>query len=253
MKNVVFITGSSSGLGRDISLFLSKKGFVVYGGSRRETKIDGVKWLKLDITSDKSCKEAIYEIIKNEGKIDVLINNAGYSLSGPFEEFSSEDYLKILDTNAVGAFRLIKEIITHMRRSGGGRIINITSLSGLVTFPNFSIYSASKFAFQAFSESIRYELAKDRVYVTTIAPGAIYSEEKVKLPHKSARQKLWPLRLLLPFVRREEIAQKIYKIIKMDRPPVITVVGRDAKIVWVLNRLLPRALWDKLQKFIWSK
>ena len=229
MKEVVLVTGSSSGLGQEITLFLSKKDFVVYGGSRTETEIDGVKWLKLDITSDKSCKEAVHEIIKKEGKIDVLINNAGYALSGPFE------------------------ILVNMKSRGGGKIINITSLSGLVSFPNFSVYSASKFAFQAFSESIRYELLKDNINITVVAPGAIYSEEKVKLQHKSARQKLWPLRLLLPFVRGEKIVQKIYEIIKMDRPPVITVVGRDAKIIWVLNRLLPRALWDKLQKFIWSK
>ncbi|OGM13195.1 hypothetical protein A3D84_05315 [Candidatus Woesebacteria bacterium RIFCSPHIGHO2_02_FULL_42_20] len=253
MKEVVLVTGSSSGLGQEITLFLSKKDFVVYGGSRTETEIDGVKWLKLDITSDKSCKEAVHEIIKKEGKIDVLINNAGYALSGPFEKFSSYDYLKILDTNAVGAFRLIKEVLVNMKSRGGGKIINITSLSGLVSFPNFSVYSASKFAFQAFSESIRYELLKDNINITVVAPGAIYSEEKVKLQHKSARQKLWPLRLLLPFVRGEKIVQKIYEIIKMDRPPVITVVGRDAKIIWVLNRLLPRALWDKLQKFIWNK
>src|SRR3990172_109909 len=129
MKNVVFITGTSSGLGRELAIFLINQNFIVYGGSRRETEVDGLKWIKIDVTSDVSCKKAINEIVKKEGKIDVLINNAGYSLSGPFEEFSSEDYLKILDTNAVGAFRLIKEIITHMRRSGGGRIINKSLLS----------------------------------------------------------------------------------------------------------------------------
>lgn len=252
-KVVVLVTGTSSGLGKVIAHKLELKKYRVYWGSRE--KIAHPRQIKLDVTSDSDCDEAVRKIIKKEGRIDVLVNNAGYSLAGPTTDFSSEDFLKILDTNSVGPFRLIKRVVPYMRKRKSGRIINITSLNGFAALPNFGLYSSSKFALEALGQALRYELVGSGIWITNVAPGAILDEKKdvSKLPHKSAREKFWFLKILLPMITKEAVAQNVIDIIKSPNPPPRVVLGNDAKIVFLLQRYLPDFLWDRLMFFVWNR
>lgn len=256
MKKVVLITGAGSGLGRVIAEKLSSESsFVVYGGVRdQKPKNTLIRQVKLDITKDKDCSEVIRQIIQKEGRLDVLINNAGYSINGPTTDFGIEDFKKMLDTNTLGAFRLIKLVYPYMKGKGG-RIINITSLNGLVALPNFGLYDSSKFALEALGLSLRQELAKDNVWVTNVAPGAIASDvrEAAPLPHKPAREKFKILYFLMPMTTREKIAKEIIEIIENPRPPASVVIGNDAKITHFLQKILPSVVWDKLLFYVWSK
>jgi short-subunit dehydrogenase len=258
MKKIVLVTGASSALGKNIVEHLIEEGDVVYAGSRNVKKLSSNKKLhplKLDITSDTDVNKAIAKIISEQKRIDILINCAGETLAGPTEEFTSEDYIKLLEVNTVGSFRLMKAIIPYMKKQKSGSIISITSMSGLVSFPNFGLYSSSKFALEALSESFYYELKKYAINVTTIAPGAIYNPtiDISKMPHKPAREKFLILKVLLPMVTIEEITHTVLDTIKSKNPRSRIVLGRDAKLVHTMNRILPHHLWNLLMSYVWQK
>lgn len=265
MKKIVLVTGCSRGLGRLLAVNLSTQGFIVYAGVReaeakialdeewRKGKLD-IRAVKLEVTSDEDCQNAVKKIISEEGRLDVLINNASVSLAGRGEEASVRDYLNVLNVNSVGAFRLIKEVLPYMKNQKSGRIVNITSLNGRVALPNFSLYSSSKFALEALGLALRQELRKYGVYVTNIAPGAIANpkEESKKLPHKTLRERFWLANILMPMVTREEITKCVKSVILSSDPPAQIILGRDCQIATFLQRFLPQFLWDKLLSSIWK-
>lgn len=251
-RKVILITGASSGLGKVIARYLVLKGHIVYGTSRTSTKdeIDGLHCIRLDINSDTDSTNAINEIMQRESHIDVIINNAGITLAGPTLDYSAEDFKKILDTNVIGAFRLIKAAFSFPVKPR--LVINITSLNGFLSFPNFGLYSASKFAMEALGLALRYELAST-TKVVNVAPGAIYSESSKTMPHKSAREKLWILRWLMPFTYQEDIARVIDKLIRASSVPARVLIGRDAHIINMMQKILPFSLFDRIIFFIWRK
>lgn len=256
-KKIILITGANSGLGKTLAKELSKD-FVVYAGARNPGEVEegrNIKSIKLDITSEKDCKDAMEKVVENEERIDVLINNAGYALVGPTTDFKTEEFLKILDTNIVGAFRLIKYAVPYMKKQKGGRIINITSLNGIISLPNFGLYSSSKHGLHALGIALHYELQKYGIWVTNLAPGAIASEGKTtkSLPHKPAREKFRILSLLMPMLTRRDVAEKVRELIDSSHPPAQVIMGADARIVTFLKKILPSCLWDKLLFYIWSK
>lgn len=241
-------------------------GYRVYAGMRekyiKEFTANWIKYnkdihpIKLDITNDANCKNVINQIIKKEGHIDVLVNNAGYTIVGPAINSTSKEFLNILDTNTVGAFRLIKNILPHMISKKSGKIINITSLNGLLALPNFALYCASKFALEAFSLSLHYETAKHKVWITNLAPGAIESlvaKGINTMPHKPAREKFLILKLLMPFLTYKQITDKLKWIIEHKSPPAEVILGSDAVITTSLKRYLPNWVWEKLLLYIWSR
>lgn len=257
MEKIILVTGTSSGLGKAIAKELSL-GNIVYAGARNLGKVPagkGLKPIKLDITSELDCRNAVERIIKEEGRIDVLINNAGYGIVGPTTDFSSEDFLKILNTNPVGAFRLIKRVVPYMKKQKSGKIINITSLNGLISLPNFGLYSASKHGLHALGVALHYELRKYGIWVTNLAPGAIASYEKSSkaLPHKPAREKFKILKFLMPMVTRSSVADKVEKLIDSSNPPVEVIMGADARITTFLKRFLPSFAWEYLMSLVWNK
>lgn len=253
-RKIILVTGASRGLGRVMVEILETNGYTVYKGVRNIQE-GGGKVVKLDITNEQDCRDAVKQIIEKEGRIDVLINNAGYTIAGPTTGFEIKDYQQILNTNTIGAFRLIKEVVGQMRKQKYGRIINITSLNGLVALPNFGLYSSSKFALEALGLSLRYELAKDNVWVTNVAPGAIASgaKEGAPLPHKPAREKFKILYFLMPMLSQEKVAKEIASLIKNPFPPAEKILGADAKITVFLQRILPPLIWDRLMLYVWSK
>jgi NAD(P)-dependent dehydrogenase (short-subunit alcohol dehydrogenase family) len=183
-KTVAVVTGSSSGIGFETSLLLAKNGFFTYATMRnldnsnkfinlKQNEKLSLEVLRLDVTDDKSVKEAIEKIIYERGTIDVLVNNAGYALVGPLEELSIQEFKEQFETNVFGVVRVIKEILPIMRNQRHGIIVNISSVAGRIGFPLTSAYVSSKFALEGLSESMAYELEQFRIKVILIEPGVI--------------------------------------------------------------------------------
>jgi NAD(P)-dependent dehydrogenase (short-subunit alcohol dehydrogenase family) len=183
-KKVAIVTGSSSGIGFETSLLLARNGFLTYATMRNLDKYDrivGLKQkerlplevLKLDVTDDKSVNEAIEKVTNEQGRIDVLVNNAGYALVGPLEELSIQEFKEQFETNVFGVIRVTQSVLPIMRKQQHGTIINVSSIAGRIGFPLTSAYVSSKFALEGLSESIAYELEQFGIKVVLIEPGVI--------------------------------------------------------------------------------
>jgi len=183
-KVVAVVTGSSSGIGFETSLLLAKNGFFTYATMRdldKSSKIIDLKQkeklplevLKLDVTDDKSVKEAIEKIANEQGTVNVLVNNAGYALVGPLEELSIQEFKEQFETNVFGAIRVTQAVLPIMRKQRQGTIVNISSIAGRIGFPLTSAYVSSKFALEGLSESMAYEIDQFGITVILIEPGVI--------------------------------------------------------------------------------
>gem|GEM_PF-3272587 len=250
-KKVILITGGATGLGHVIAEELCRE-HTVYCTSRdvKQEQEGGIRYVRMDITSESDVREAISQIRNKEGSIDVIINNAGVTLSGPTLDFSAEDFKMLLDTNVVGGFRILKEVFRHNEKPE--RVINITSLNGFFSFPNFGIYSASKFASEALGLALRYELGAT-TQVVNVSPGALLAESQKKMPHKTAREKIKILNWLMPLTTKEDVARVIAKLVRAKRVPAQVRIGRDAFIIHTLQRCLPGFMFDKIVFFVWRK
>lgn len=177
---IILITGASSGIGYEAAKMLAQSGHKVYGAARRTERMEslrplGVMPLALDVTSDVSAKEVIDQIIAQEGRIDVLINNAGYGELGPLETTSLEDAQRQMDVNVLGLARMTKLVLPHMRKQNKGRIVNVASIAGRITFCYAGWYNASKYAVEALSDATRMEVKPYGIDVTIVEPGGVYS------------------------------------------------------------------------------
>lgn len=263
MAKVILVTGASGFLGQNLVKSLSGSGHIVYGGVRRQAEVETLNeaWsvlpgrpraIKLDLADDSDYGEAVKQIIESEGRLDVLVNNAAVTLCGPVETFSKSDFLNILEVNAVAPFQLIKEILPHMK-STGGKIINISSLNGLLALPNFSLYSSSKFALEGLGLALRQEFKRYGIWVTNIEPGAISKNSGAKLAHVPARQKFPLMAKFLPMLEAYEVVKAVERVTLDPHPPARLMLGRDTKIMTFLQRILPGILWDRLLSYIWLK
>ncbi len=181
MKNVILITGASAGMGKDFAKQLLADGNIVYGAARRVDKMAdikalGVKVLEMDVTDEASMVQGVESIIKTEGRLDVLINNAGFGSYGALEDVSMDDAKYQLEVNVFGAARLMQLVLPGMRKHKYGRIINISSIGGKVALPFGGWYHASKFALEALSDALRNEVKQFGIDVVVIEPGGIESE-----------------------------------------------------------------------------
>lgn len=173
MAKVVLITGGSSGIGKAIGEYLHAKDYVVYGTSRNPSAYATSLFslLPLDVTKPETIGTVISEIIQKEGRIDVLVNNAGVGITGPIEETPSEEIKKAFDTNFYGPLEVIKAVLPQMRKQQQGLIINITSIAGYMGLPYRGIYSATKAALEITTEAYRMELKPFGIQMTNVAPG----------------------------------------------------------------------------------
>jgi short-subunit dehydrogenase len=181
MKKVILITGASAGIGKDFAKYLLQDGHIVYGAARRVDKMEdirllGAKVLEMDVTDDAAMINGIDTIIKNEGRIDVLINNAGFGSYGAIEDVPISDARYQLEVNLFGAARLAQLVIPHMRKEHFGRIINISSIGGKLASMLGGWYHASKFALEGLSDSLRSEVEQFGIDVVVIEPGGVKSE-----------------------------------------------------------------------------
>lgn len=177
---IILITGASSGIGYEAARMLSQQGHKVYGAARRTERMDslrqfGVTPLSLDVTSDTSAQDAIDHIIQQEGRIDVLVNNAGYGELGPVETTSLEHAQRQLDVNVLGLARMTRLVLPYMRQQHSGRIVNVASIAGRLTFPFAGWYNASKYAVEALSDATRMEVKPYGIDVVIIEPGGVFS------------------------------------------------------------------------------
>ena len=183
-QQIALITGSSSGIGFETSLRLARNGIYTYASMRSISKSEGIlgyarkedlplKILRLDVTDEESISEAIDKIITEKSRIDIVVNNAGYSLLGPLEQLRINEIKEEFETNFFGIIKLIQSILPIMRKQRYGRIINISSLAGRIGFPFSSAYVSSKFALEGLVESLRYEVQPFGIKVVLIEPGVI--------------------------------------------------------------------------------
>ncbi len=180
-KPVALITGASSGMGRDFALRLLAEGYAVYGAARRvermaEIEAAGGVALAMDVTDDAAMTAVVERIMREQGRIDVLINNAGYGQYGALEDVPVEAGRRQMEVNLIGAARLTQLCLPHMRARRSGKIFNISSIGGKLALPLGGWYHASKFALEGFSDALRNEVRRFGIDVIVIEPGGIETE-----------------------------------------------------------------------------
>ncbi len=180
-KKVIMVTGASSGMGKDFALALLKKGHIVYGLARRVEKMQnlveaGGKAIAMDVTDEAQVKNAVAQILDEQGRIDVLINNAGYAVYGPVEEVPIDHARRQFEVNIFGLASLTQKVIPSMRERKSGRIINISSMGGKMYTPMGAWYHATKHALEGWSDCLRIELKPFGIDVVIIEPGGIATE-----------------------------------------------------------------------------
>lgn len=256
MTKVVFITGASSGIGRVTALFLAQQGYIVYAGTRDPAKfsitLDNLHVIALDLTDNQSIKVAINTIKKEQGRIDVLINNAGYALVSTVENATEEEMFNQYNINVFGIFRLCKAVSPLMRENNSGIIINISSFLGKVGLPLFTFYNSSKYAVEGITDSLRYELQPFNIRVHSIMPGFFntnFAKDNLVVnaptsnsnsPYKQLTDNLIPNILEQINQGNEPIAaaKLILKIIEDDKSPARVTVGDKAKKFIAMRREL---------------
>ncbi|MBI3191245.1 MAG: SDR family NAD(P)-dependent oxidoreductase, partial [Pedosphaera parvula] len=192
LKNqTALVTGASSGIGREIAQLLAQRGARVFGTARNPksaSPVPGVEIVRMDVTDDASVNEAIQEIVRKAGPIAVLVNNAGYGLTGALEETSVQEARDQFETNFFGVLRVTNAVLAGMRQAGYGRIVNISSVVGFIPAPFMGMYSASKHAVEGYTESLDHEVRQFGVRALLVQP--FYTKSNINQNEKSARTHL---------------------------------------------------------------
>ena len=259
MKRVIFITGASSGIGKATAEFLSEKGFKVYGTGRNPKRAKRpYSLLPMDVCDTESVRKAVEGILAEEGRIDVLINNAGMGITGPLEDTPTEEMKRVFDTNFFGPIEVMKAVLPGMRERKNGLIINITSIAGYMGLPFRGVYSATKGALELITESARMELKSFGVEDTNIAPGDFATNiasgrYHAPVQEDSAYKEIYQKSLDLMDSHVDQggdpvkMAKKIYEVIQSPAPDVHYKVGAFMqKFSIVLKRVLPSKWYEKL-------
>jgi len=256
-KTIALVTGASSGIGEATARRLHAAGYTVYGTSRR--KAPAAKWkfemLPLDVTSDQSVDSVVNEVIRREGRIDLLVNNAGFGVAPAGAEESSLDQAKaIFDTNFFGIVRMTRAVAPHMRRYGSGRIINIGSVLGFLPMPYGALYAATKHAVEGYSESLDHELRTRGIRVSVVEPaytktqfGAHLLEADSKLNEYGDVRGAVAKRLEQIMSTADEpsvVADVVLQAATSAHPKLRYTAGRLANRLHLLRRFTPAGLVD---------
>ena len=259
MSKVVLITGASSGLGRSIAEKLSNHNFIVYGTSRNPKEIDAkYKLLKFDITEYQDAETITDYLISKHGKIDILINNAGISITGPVESSEMDNLKNLFDTNFFGHINLIQNVVPHMRKNMSGLIINITSIAGYLGLPFQSIYCASKASLNLLGESLNMELKNFNVKIVNLAPGdykteiidnrrdSILDNNSPYNPEYSSFTKAITRGMSKKGNDPREIADMVFKIINSKNPKIHYLSGKFIQKLVTLKEFIPDMIFEKI-------
>ncbi len=258
MKNIL-ITGTSSGFGKATADYLTALGYNVVGTSRNPAAIQSNhKMIQLDVQDDQSVRMAVEKAIEIMGSIDVLVNNAGYAVSGPVEETTIEEAKDQIDTNFFGMVRMTQAVLPYMREQHKGLIINISSLGGLVGIPFQAFYCASKFAIEGFTEGLRIEVKPFGIHVANINPGDYKTEATANRKMISNLTEVYEERcnhILNQYIKDEmnggdpiEIAKLVEKLIKKEgNYKVRYFIGKPIqKVAAHLKRFMSSRLFERL-------
>ena len=240
----IFITGASTGLGKASAKLFASKGWNVIATMRKpeneeELKlIENVVLMPLDVTNLTQIKETVRKAI-SLGDIDVVFNNAGYGLIGPLESTTDEQLVRQLDTNILGVIRVTQAFIPYFRKKQSGLFISTTSIGGLITFPFSSVYHATKWALEGWSESMSFELNKIGVGIKTVSPGGIKTDFVGRSLDRSSNPayEKWVNKLFAGideehFSQAEQIAAVVYEAATDGRDQLRYVAGEDAKVLY---------------------
>jgi len=273
-KKVILITGTADGMGKAFAEKLTSEGHIVYGGdiqyekNRKQLNAIGAYPLDMDVTKDAEVQAGVDKIISEQGRIDVLLNNAGYGLFAPIEEVTIEDAQKQFDVNMFGYARTVKAVLPHMRKQNQGRIINLTSMGGKIYTPLGGWYHATKHALEGWSDCLRMELRKFNIDVVVLEPGVINTnfynvsgEITQKYVEGSAYGHMMDALanpdddamgdLLANATKPEEIADEVSKIVKAKKPKTRYVKGAMAGMaIWYRNTFGDRAYDDFMYSMI---
>ena len=257
---VVLITGGSSGIGKSIGEFLHQKGYIVYGTSRNPEKVQKSIFpiVALDVRDVSTIQKAVALVIRNEKRLDILINNAGVGITGPLEEIPMEEIKNNFETNFFGPIEVMKAVLPQMRAQKSGLIINITSIAGYMGLPYRSIYSASKGALEIITEALRMETKSFGIQITNVAPGDFATNiaaGRFHAPVISGSDYEFAYGQVLKSMNEHvdsgsdpnEMAEAIYKIIQTPNPKIHYKVGFFMqKFSIVLKRILPDKVYEKM-------
>ena len=264
MAQTVLITGCSSGIGLATAEHLAVRGFDVYATARRldslaELAAKGCKTLALDVSDDESARAAVTQVESEAGGIDVLVNNAGYGRSGAVESIPIDDVRDQFETNVIGYLRMAHLVLPGMRERGSGRIVNISSVAGRVTMPGSGVYSASKFAVEAISDALRYEVGGFGIKVVVVQPGPIRTQFTSGANETIAgTEPAGPYAEFHAAVAKadaegdqsrlagdaEDVAKAVERAITARRPKPRYSVTPAARIVRGIHAVLPDRGWD---------
>jgi NAD(P)-dependent dehydrogenase (short-subunit alcohol dehydrogenase family) len=258
----VLITGCSTGIGRATALRLARGGWTVLATARQPATLDeleaaGCRALALDVTSEDSMRAALAEA----GRVDVLINNAGYSLSGALETLPMDAVRRQFETNVFGLLRLTQLVLPGMREAGAGTIVNVSSMGGRLTFPGGGAYHATKYAVEAISDALRMEVGRFGIDVICVEPGLIrtefgstaaggvdesgpYAEFNASVAKSTREVYEGPLSRLGGDA--DAVARAIEKALGKSRAPTRVPVTPSARVLMGLRRVLPDRAWDKV-------
>lgn len=269
-SRAALITGCSSGIGRATAARLARRGYRVYATARNLESVEdlrraGCDLLRLDVTDEDSMRSALAAVEEAEDGIDILVNNAGYGLHGAVETTPLEDVRAQFETNFFGLVALTKLVAPGMRRRGWGKIVNVSSMGGKLTFPGGAFYHASKHALEAFSDALRFELSGFGIDVIVIEPGLIktaFGDRAIAtIEHPQAEEEPYALfnqevmlkingayngRLARTAAPPDAVARVIEKAISARRPRTRYPVTTAARLLMTTRRLLPDRVFDAL-------
>jgi len=258
MKKIILITGISSGFGRQTADLLAAKGNTVYGTVRNDAKVSpAINCLNLDLTKNDTVRQAVQTVIQKEGRIDILINNAGMHTGGPVETSPFENIKLQMDTNFIGTVNLTREVLPVMRKQGGGTIISFSSIGGLMGLPLQGYYSAAKFAIEGFSEALRMEVNQFNIKVVLICPGDFHTSNSANrrnymAPTDSNDPYNAQYLKTIAIIEKDEangwepviLARKIVKIVDSKNPNQRYIIASfEQKLAVALNYILPSKLF----------
>jgi NAD(P)-dependent dehydrogenase (short-subunit alcohol dehydrogenase family) len=265
-KRIALVTGASSGIGEATALLLKQKGFTVYGAARRLERMqalenEGIHVVPLDVTDEGSCAACIDTIVENEGRVDILINNAGYGSYGAIEDVPIDEARRQFEVNLFGLARITKRVLPKMRENRYGKIVNISSMGGKIYTPFGGWYHATKHALEGLSDCLRLETEPFGIDVIVIEPGGIATDwgliaadnlkktsgsgaygEAATRAADGMRRRYSGTRLSKPSV----IAETILTAVTADRPKTRYAVGYMARPSLFLRRWLSDRLFDRL-------
>lgn len=255
-KKIVLITGTSRGIGKAIAAYLRAQGLTVYGSSRGAADVAPYH-LQLDITDPASCQAAVDEVVKREGRLDVLINNAAYELVGAHEELTMTELRDQVDVNFFGAVHMMKAATPVLLKQRSGSILNISSIGSDIGWTFNAAYSAGKFALHGYSEAVRRELLPFNIFVSLVSPAGVTSGTTHLSVQRSAQtHPLFEQASKAAFEyshsggdlkmasSMEAVAQTVHKAIQDPRPVFMYRVGFIPRLMTTLKAILPQQLFE---------